>query len=74
MMTFIVRSLDQDLNFCLDLASTFQDLSVDTLFASIRQELRKLYFRVTRSEIIGYMIKRWSVSRETFGGKHPPSI
>ena len=68
-----VRILDQDLHFHPDLASTLQDLSVDTLFASIGQELRKLHFRVTRSEIIGYMIVRWSVSGETFGGKHPPS-
>ena len=41
------RSLDQDLNVHPDLASTLEDLSVDTLFASIGQELRKLHFRVT---------------------------
>ena len=51
-----VRSLDQELNFYPDLASTLQDLSVDTLFASIGQELRKLHFRVTHSEIIWYVI------------------
>ena len=68
-----VRILDQDLHFHPDLASTLQDLSVDTLFASIGQELRKLHFRVTRSEIIRNMIVRWSVSGETFGGKHPTS-
>ena len=67
------RILDQDLHFHPDLASKFQDLSVDTLLASIGQELRKLHFRVTCSEIIGYMIVRWSVSGETFGGKHSPS-
>ena len=68
-----VKSLDLDLNVYPHLASTLQDLSVDTLFASIEQELRKVQFRVTRSEIIGYMIVRWSVSGETFGGKHTPS-
>ena len=68
-----VRRLDQDLHLHPDLASTLQDLSVDTLFASIGQELRKLHFRVTRSEMIGYMIVRWSVSGDTFGGKHSPS-
>ena len=72
-ITISVRSLDQDLHFYPDLASTLQDLSVDTLFASIGQELRKLHFRVTCSEIIGYMIVRWSVSGETYGGKHLPS-
>ena len=52
--TATVRSLGQDLNVHPDLASALQDLSVDTLFLSIGQELRKLHFRVTHSEIIGY--------------------
>ena len=56
-----------------NLASTLQDLSVNTMFASIGQELRKFHFRVTHSEIIGHMIVKWSVSGETFGRKHPPS-
>ena len=51
-----VRILDQDPYFDPDLASTLLDLSVDTLFASIGQELRKLHFRVTHSNMIGYMI------------------
>ena len=68
-----VRNLDQDLNVHPDLASTLQDLSVDNFFASIGQDLRKLHFRVTRNEIIRYMIVRWSVSKETFRGKQPPS-
>ena len=53
-----VRSLDQDNNFHPNLTSMLQYLSVDTLFASIEQELRKLHFRVTHSEIIGYVIVR----------------
>ena len=53
--------------------SRLQDLSVDTLFASIGQELRKLHFRVTCSEMIRYMVERWSVSGDTFGGKYLPS-
>ena len=69
----LVRSNDQDLNFYPDLASMLQDLSVDTLFTSIGQELRKLHFRVTHSEIIWYMIVRWSVSGDIFGGKQSPS-
>jgi hypothetical protein len=68
-----VRIPDQDIHFNPDLASTLQDLSEDTLFASIGQELRKLHFRVTRSDMIGYTIVRWSVSGDTFGGKHAPS-
>ena len=50
-----------------------QDLSIDTLFASIGQELRKLHLRVTRSEMIGFMIVRCRVRGDTFGGKHAPS-
>ena len=50
-----VRNLYQDLNVHPNVASMLQDLSVDTLFASIGQELRKLHFHVTRSEIIGYV-------------------
>ena len=65
--------LDQDPHFHLDLACTLQDFSVDTLFASIGQELRMLHFRVTHSDIIGYMIVKWSVSGDTSGGKHAPS-
>ena len=52
----LVRSLDQDLHFHPELASTLQDLFVDTSFASIEQELRKLHFRVMHSEMIWYMI------------------
>ena len=36
-----VRTLDQDPHFHPDLESTFQDLSVGILFASIGEELRK---------------------------------
>ena len=68
-----VTIIFQDLNFNQDLASMLEYLSVDTLFASIGQDLRKLHIRVTRSEIIGCMIVRLSVSGEKFGGKHPPS-
>ena len=68
----IVRSLNQDLHFHPDVASTHQDLTVDTLFALTGQELRKLYFHVTRSEMEVYMIVWWSVSGDTFGGKHAP--
>ena len=68
-----VRIIDQDLHFHPDLASTLQDLSVDILFASIGLEFVKVAFFFTRSEMIGYMIVRWSVSRDTFARKHPPS-
>ena len=68
-----VKILDQDLHFHPDMASTLQDLSDDILFALIKQELRKLHFCVTRSEMIGYMIVTWSESGDTFGWKHPPS-
>ena len=53
-----VKILDQVLHFHPQLAYTLQDLSVDILFASIGQELRKLHFRVTCCEMIGYMIVR----------------
>ena len=48
-------------------------LSIDIVFASIGQELRKLHFLVLRNDMIRYKIVRWSVSRDTFGGKHPES-
>ena len=38
-----VTFLDQGLHFHPDLASTLEDLSVDTLFALIGQELRNLH-------------------------------
>ena len=69
-----IRILYKDLHFHPDLASTLQDLSVDIFYALIGQELRKLHFRVMRSEIIRYIIVRWSVSEETFREKHHPSI
>ena len=76
MFLFILptRHVSTEIHVCKkDVRSLDQDLSVDTLFASIGKELRKLHFRVTRSEIIGYKSVRWCVSGETFGGKHPPS-
>ena len=66
--------LDLVLHFHPSLASTLQDLTVDTLFASVGEELRKLHFRVTRNEMIGYMIVRWSLSGDTYKGDHPLSI
>ena len=68
-----IRVPNQDLQFHQDLAPALQDISVDIVFASIEQELRKLHFRVTRRDMIGFMIVRWSVSGDTFGGKHAPS-
>ena len=65
--------LNQNLHFHPDLAFMLQHHFVDTLFASIGQEIRKLHFRVSLSEMIGYVIVRWSVSGDTFGGKHAPS-
>ena len=64
---------DEDLNFHPDYASTLRDLPVDTLLALIGQELRKLHFRVTRSDMMGYMIVRKSVKhiwRETCSISH----
>ena len=47
-----------------------QELSVDTLIALNGSEFRKLHFHVMRSDMIEYMIIRWSMSEDTFGGEH----
>ena len=70
--TIVVSILNKHLHFLPDLASSPQDLSVNTLFAWIGQKFRKLHFLVTRNEMLGYMIVRWSVIGYTFGRKHAP--